>query len=445
MYNSTFYTGATVYVGSHQEGLANDDPTSSKGRLIKQFVSMQPAGQTFGLNAEALAGADAELGAYGETTGVAISTAKADFSMHLDSLTPGVTLTSAAGMSYATTPADADYDGFVSLPDLAVVARNLGQTTGQTQLTGDFNGDGAVNAADVAVARANYGHSDYAGLTMSAAGRFDADYARATAMAASPQPVVVAAGPAYHFATTAGTGVRPRYVSGLTAGDGATAVVDAAAASANRQVVVTADGGLTLAGTFGNWTGLLDLTNNDLVVPGGSLATVTDQAAQGFAGGAWNGSGGLTSSTAAADARHLTAVGVIQNATTLNGSTPIYTVFDGQSVFAADVLARYTVYGDTNLDGTVTAADLTRMDAGAVNHLTGWQNGDVNYDGVVDGSDYALADNAFNQQAGQVAAPAAVAAAAVPEPASVLALAGAAGLFRRRRPSGRLAVRPECA
>ena len=47
----------------------------------------------------------------------------------------------------------------------------------------------------------------------------------------------------------------------------------------------------------------------------------------------------------------------------------------------------------------VNAADYTRLDAGAVTHATGWANGDFNGDGVVDGSDYALADNAFNTAA----------------------------------------------
>ena len=32
-------------------------------------------------------------------------------------------------------------------------------------------------------------------------------------------------------------------------------------------------------------------------------------------------------------------------------------------------------------------------------HLTGWSNGDFNYDGVVNGRDYALIDNTFNQLA----------------------------------------------
>ena len=247
--------------------------------------------------------------------------------------------------------------------------------------------------------------------------------------------VAVAAGQTYRFAAGTGPDLTVRRVAGLNVAAGGTAALSPSTSAATRQVLVL-PGGLTLAGGPRVWTGRVDVGNNDVVVSGGSLATLTAQAAQGFAGGTWAGSGGLTSAAAAADGRHLTAVGVIANVGP-NGSAPLYATFDGQPVTAADVLVRYTLYGDANLDGVVTAADYTRADAGAVNHLTGWQNGDFNYDGTVDGTDYALADNAYNQQAGQIAAPAAVAAAAVPEPAATVALLAAAApvlLGRRRRP-----------
>ena len=76
------------------------------------------------------------------------------------------------------------------------------------------------------------------------------------------------------------------------------------------------------------------------------------------------------------------------------------------------------------------------IDNGFVNHLTGWFNGDFNYDGVVDGSDYALIDNAFNRQttAFPSVAIAAARVASVPEPATVaLVVAGVAGAVGRRR------------
>ena len=64
------------------------------------------------------------------------------------------------------------------------------------------------------------------------------------------------------------------------------------------------------------------------------------------------------------------------------------------------MLVKYTLFGDTNLDGTVNGSDYGRVDAGFNGHLTGWANGDLNYDGTVDGSDYTLIDNAFNTQGG---------------------------------------------
>ena len=179
------------------------------------------------------------------------------------------------------------------------------------------------------------------------------------------------------------------------------------------SVTIPAGGRLTLAGaaavdrtvlstgTLAD-SGILDLDNGDAIVTGSTVGAVTALAKTGFAGGTWAGVG-LASSAAAADAKHLAAVGVIQNA---NGSAALYSTFDGVAVASTAVLVKSTVYGDTNLDGVVTAADYTRLDAGFVGHLTGWANGDVNYDGVVDGSDYALADNAFNRQG--VATPAAV-------------------------------------
>lgn len=37
-----------------------------------------------------------------------------------------------------------------------------------------------------------------------------------------------------------------------------------------------------------------------------------------------------------------------------------------------------------------------------LNALTGWANGDANYDGAVDGTDFTLLDNAFNRQGPQL-------------------------------------------
>ena len=184
-------------------------------------------------------------------------------------------------------------------------------------------------------------------------------------------------------------------LNGLTIAAGAKVVMAAPATPAARSVLVIRN--LKVAtDASGAWAGTLDLAGNDLIVKGGSLATVTSLAAGGFANGLWTGPG-LANTAAAADPRHRLAVGIAQNLAA-DGTSPLYTSFDGQAVAAADVLVRSTAYGDLNLDGVVNTADYTRLDSGFVARLTGWSNGDVNYDGIVDGTDYTLVDNAFNAQ-----------------------------------------------
>jgi autotransporter-associated beta strand protein len=183
--------------------------------------------------------------------------------------------------------------------------------------------------------------------------------------------------------------------------------------------------------------------NGNAVVHGGSLSTLTASVAQGYNGGAWNGTGsGTISSTAAAtDTASLHAIGVIQNDNGMGTGTALYTSFEGQSVADSDVLVKYTYYGDADLNGKVDGSDYSRIDNGYLNNLTGWFNGDFNYDGVINGSDYTLIDNAYNTQGAQISAEVASATAqvaggtsAVPEPASLSLLGfGAIGLLGRRR------------
>ena len=198
--------------------------------------------------------------------------------------------------------------------------------------------------------------------------------------------------------------------------------------------------------TLANGT-TLDIGNNAVDFRSETLSAVTATAKQGYANGTWTGTG-LTSSNASSDAKHLTAVGVIQNN---QGGAAMYNAshqFLNTTPGTADVLAAFTYYGDTNLSGTIDGSDYSRIDvafqADRTNPLadTGWFNGDFNYDSAVDGSDYTLMDNAFNMQTAMlnasVAAPSAVAtsqvASAVPEPASIglLGIVSLAALSRRR-------------
>jgi autotransporter-associated beta strand protein len=149
-----------------------------------------------------------------------------------------------------------------------------------------------------------------------------------------------------------------------------------------------------------------DLTNNDLDITGQTLASVNTLVTTGFQNN-FNAAGGITSSTAQSDATHLHAIGVIQNNQSGNSVYTVLHLYDGIAPGPADVLAKYTYFGDANLDGQVDGSDYTLIDAGFNSQktaapLTGWYNGDFNYDGQIDGSDYTLIDNAFNTQGANV-------------------------------------------
>jgi hypothetical protein len=171
-----------------------------------------------------------------------------------------------------------------------------------------------------------------------------------------------------------------------------------------------------------------------MIVHNAVPADITNQLKEGFnaTGGYWNGSAGITSSSAAADTRFLTTL----------GSRPGGITFDGVTTISSDELIKYTYYGDADLNGTVNGADYQQIDNGFGSGLTGWQNGDFNYDGVINGSDFALIDNTFNQLTATNAGPLAIfgspsaSITAVPEPTtlSLFGLGAVAMLGRRRRP-----------
>jgi hypothetical protein len=66
-------------------------------------------------------------------------------------------------------------------------------------------------------------------------------------------------------------------------------------------------------------------------------------------------------------------------------------VFDGITTVATALLVKSTYFGDTTLSGTVPATEVT-LSGG-----TNWAAGDFNYDGLVNGTDTALFNNAKNK------------------------------------------------
>src|SRR5205823_1531247 len=106
--------------------------------------------------------------------------------------------------------------------------------------------------------------------------------------------------------------------------------------------------------------GAIDLADNVMIVDSlgtPSVAQVQDVLTSGYAGGAWNGTG-INSSVAAADSSHFTTLGFAA-ATDLFNTFPA--TFAGQSVSNTSVLIAYTLYGDADLDKTVTTIDFNLL------------------------------------------------------------------------------------
>jgi hypothetical protein len=139
-------------------------------------------------------------------------------------------------------------------------------------------------------------------------------------------------------------------------------------------------------------TAKLDLADHAMVVRAGGVAAVQPLVATGFANGAWNGSG-IVSTAAATDANHLTGLGVGAN------SLLSKTSFAGvTNLSATDVLVRYTYTGDADLSGGVTLDDFTLFLDGYQNSKSTWSAGNFDYGGLVTLDDFTLFLSGYQRQ-----------------------------------------------
>jgi fibronectin-binding autotransporter adhesin len=186
--------------------------------------------------------------------------------------------------------------------------------------------------------------------------------------------------------------------------------------------------------------GTIDVGNSELLINYGSGAdpftTVKSQLASGYNGGHWNGVGINSSHAAASGGKY--GVGLADGKDGIVAGLP-----------SGQVEVKFALYGDLNLDGVVNGTDFGLLAANFGKSITGgWDRGDLNYDGTVNGTDFGLLAANFGKSASgsavvlpasQWAALDAFAAANglgadVPEPASVgLIGIAAGGLLARRR------------
>jgi hypothetical protein len=152
--------------------------------------------------------------------------------------------------------------------------------------------------------------------------------------------------------------------------------------------------------------GLVTVDGGSLRVEQGSLASIVAQIEAARGPGDWSGTTGIGSAHAAAD-------------------PGLVTVFASSD--ATGVLVAATIFGDTDLNGTVGREDFVALRAN-MGQPGALADGDVTQDGEVDYLDYVLIKrNAGQSFSGQ--------AEVVPEPATLalLAIGGAAALLRRKR------------
>ena len=135
----------------------------------------------------------------------------------------------------------------------------------------------------------------------------------------------------------------------------------------------------TLAITAG---AALNLNDNDLVVRSTPLADIEALiAAKSLTSALFDGSELTALASATADVIYEFAG---------PGDTAL---FSGQTVFAGDVLVKYTYGGDSNLDGKLDADDYGTIDFYVlIPGSSGYYNGDFNRDGKIDADDYGIID-----------------------------------------------------
>lgn len=286
-------------------------------------------------------------------------------------------------------PASIDVEG-----SLTASLGNLSINASQLTLTGPA---GASLAWGAVTMTGNATFNASAGTTLSLGAVGESGGARSLTKSGTGTLVLTTAD-SYTGGTTASAGTLIANVAGALPNNGPLSI----GAAGTVQLKQSTPAFTTTIGTLsiGNG-GKLDITNNTLFVNYGApandpIAAIRTYLQNAFAGGTWGGTTGarITSSTAAAGTPNLYTIGYADSA-------------DGTGVNATptSIKLRYTVTGDTDLDGTVGLSDYTAV---VRNFGTGtnWDQGAVTYGGTVNLSDYTAVVRNFGLAASPAAVPA---------------------------------------
>ncbi|HZZ42831.1 MAG TPA: CotH kinase family protein [Tepidisphaeraceae bacterium] len=130
----------------------------------------------------------------------------------------------------------------------------------------------------------------------------------------------------------------------------------------------------------------LDIGTNTVVINSSAVTpdSIRQLLASGYAAGAWNGTGILTSASAG---NHSIADAV--------ASDIGMTTFNSQPINPSAIVLKYTLAGDANMDGRINSDDYALTDRGLAKGLTNWISGDFNYDAVINSTDLAILDGTY--------------------------------------------------
>jgi len=440
---NTYNGPTTVSTGTLRLGNAQALGSTSAGTVVTTSTAPGLAGGVLDLNGQAIVGEALTLNGSGSAVSLVNSNAGAAASWSTGIAASGaVSIGGAGGM---TLPGNVT--GAASITKIGAGRVTL---SGVNSYTGSTNvASGTLTAASATAIPSASSASVSAGATLDLGGYASTLGALAgSGRVVSGGSLTVGAGNASSTfngvisgagpLTKVGTGTMTLGGANTLTGSstvraGVLQLANASALSASQLVVVAGGTGqvapfttTSVAGlNLSTGNGLMDVTSGFLTIAGGMTATqLVAELIEGRGDGSWNGTSGITSSTAAADIASSIprAVGWLDNG-------------DGS------LSAAFAAPGDTNIDWVVDV-----LDAG--NFLTfgkydtglpaSWLEGDFNYDGVVDVLD---ASDFFNtglyDNGNYNVPPGASGIAAVPEPSTfallAAAIAAAAGTAIRSR------------
>jgi hypothetical protein len=183
------------------------------------------------------------------------------------------------------------------------------------------------------------------------------------------------------------------HLGSLTLASGARATLSAHGPTAGARALV-------LGAMPGIGSGcVLDLANNAAVLKNAAATDVRTAIQAGRNNGNWLGTGGISTSAAANDPTGTTGLGFASNAILSKTS------FAGvMGLTAADVLVRYTYYGDSDLNGRANLDDFTLFLNGYQSGGgTTWATGDLDYSGATNLDDFALFLDGYQHQGSPLA------------------------------------------